>query len=87
MALERMSELEARVRGLVSVVQELKTRNAQLEDEVKLAKDRLAKQKELTKQLEEERSDIRSRVERVLNELEFFECLDDSRVSKEVALD
>lgn len=87
MALQRMGELEARVRNLVAVVQELKTRNAQLEEELKLTRDRLARQTEFAKQWEGERSDIRSRIEKVLNELEFFECLEDSRLSKEVALD
>ena len=87
MALETMTELEARVRSLVALVQDLKTQNGQLKDELKLARDRLTKQAELAGQWEAERSDIRSRIEKVLDELEFFECLEDLNVSKEVALD
>ncbi len=59
MALEKMTELEARVRGLLALVKDLKTRNAELRDELKLVRVRLVKQAELAKQWEAERSDIR----------------------------
>ena len=87
MPLEKMGALEARIRTLVARVQELKARTGQLEEELRSAKGRLAKQAELSQQWEQDRSDIRFRVEKVLGDLEIFECLDDPRVSKEVALD
>ncbi len=87
MALEKMTELEARVRGLLALVKDLKTLNAELRDELKLVRVRLVKQAELAKQWEAERSDIRSRIEKVHDELELFECLEHQTVSKEVALD
>ena len=87
MALEKMGALEARVRTLVALVHELKSRNGQLEQELKHARGRLAKQAEVTRQWEQDRSDIRFRVEKVLGELELFECLEDPRASKEVALE
>ncbi len=87
MASERLGQLETRIRGLVASVHELRARNTQLEHELKLAKDRLSRQIELAQQWEEERSDIRARIEKVLCDLEFFECLEEATVSKEVALD
>ncbi len=87
MRLEKMEALEARIRTLVARVQELKVRHGQLEEELRIAKGRLSKQAELSRQWEEDRSDIRFQVEKVLGDLESFECLDDPRASKEVALD
>lgn len=87
MTVEKMADLEARIRGLVSLVRDLKVRNAQLEQDLRMAKTRLSKQAELSRQWEVERDDIRSRIEKVLGELELFECLDEARFSKEVALD
>ena len=87
MALGKMGDLEARIRGLVTLVQDLKHRNAQLEEDLRTAKTRLSKQVQLSRQWEEERDVIRSRIEKVLGELELFECLDEAKFSKEVALD
>ncbi len=87
MALEKMETLEGRIRNLVALVQELKTRNAHLEEELQLAKKRLTQQVELYRAWDQERSDIRLRIEKVLGELEVFESLDEQRVPKEVALD
>lgn len=87
MALGKMGDLEGRIRGLVSLVQDLKLRNAQLEEDLRTARSRLSKQTELSRRWEEERNDIRSRIEKVLGELELFECLDEAKFSKEVALD
>lgn len=87
MALEKMETLEGRIRNLVALVQELKTRNAHLEEEIQLAKKRLLQQAELYRAWEQERTDIRLRIEKVLGELEVFESLDEQRVPKEVALD
>jgi len=84
MALERMEALEARIRGLVDLVQDLKEKNAVLEEELRAARERLSKQNQMNHRWEVERSDVRSRIEKVLEELETLECLEES---KEVALD
>ncbi|MGH7204828.1 MAG: cell division protein ZapB [Nitrospiraceae bacterium] len=84
MALERMEALEARIRGLVDLVQELKEKNAVLEQELRAARERLSKQNQMNRRWDVERSDVRSRIEKVLEELESLECLEES---KEVALD
>ncbi len=83
MALEKMEALEARVRGVVEMVQELKRTNAALQGELRTTRERLSKQQELSHRWGEERSDIRSRIEKVLGELDFLESIEES---KEVAL-
>ena len=87
MALEKIVALEGRIRNLVTLVQELKNRNAQLEHELMRAKERLTHQAGLTRLWEQERSDIRSRIEKALTELEFFEGHHLERASKEVTVD
>jgi FtsZ-binding cell division protein ZapB len=84
MALDRLDALETRIRDLVKLVQELKRRNASLEDEVKAARQRLSSQDDLNRQWEKERIDIKSRVEKLMGEIELLECVDDP---KEVTLD
>jgi hypothetical protein len=84
MTLDRLDALETRIRDLVKLVQELKRKNASLEDDLLLARERLASQDDNNQRWERERKDIRSRIERVLGELEVLECVDSS---KEVALD
>jgi len=84
MALEKLEALESRVRGLVEVVQELKRTNATLQSELRTMRERAMRQEELGRRWEEERSDVKARIEKVLNELDFLDCLEES---KEVALD
>lgn len=84
MALDRLDALEIRIKDLVKLVHELKRRNTSLEDEVKAARQRLASQDDVNRRWEKERVDIRSRIERVMGEIELLECADDA---KEVALD
>jgi FtsZ-binding cell division protein ZapB len=84
MALDRLDALETRIKDLVKLVQELKRKNASLEDEVKATRQRLASQDDVNRRWEKERIDIRSRIERVMSEIELLECADDA---KEVALD
>ncbi len=84
MALDRLDALEARIRDLVKLVQELKRKNASLEEEIKAARQRLASQDDLNRRWEKERVDIKSRIEKVIGEIELLECVDDP---KEVALD
>jgi outer membrane murein-binding lipoprotein Lpp len=84
MALDRLDVLEARIKDLVKLVQELKRKNASLEDEVKAARQQIVSQDDVNRRWEKERLDIKSRIERVMSEIELLECADDS---KEVALD
>ncbi|MBX9659668.1 MAG: hypothetical protein K2X00_13960 [Nitrospiraceae bacterium] len=84
MALDRLDALESRIRELVKLVQEFKKKNALLEDELKATRQRLSSQDDMNRQWEQERVDIKARIERVMGEIDLLECLDDS---KEVALD
>jgi chromosome segregation ATPase len=84
MTLDRLDALENRIKDLVKLIQELKRRNASLEEEVKVSRQRLASQDDLNRRWEKERVDIKSRIERVIGEIEMLECGDDA---KEVALD
>ncbi len=84
MTLDRLDALETRIKDLVKLVQELKRRNASLEEEVKSARQRLASQDEVNRRWEKERIDIKSRIERVIGEIELLERADDA---KEVVLD
>jgi hypothetical protein len=84
MALDRLDALEGRIRELVKLVQEFKKKNAMLEDELKATRQRLSSQDDMNRQWEQERVDIKARIEKVMGEIDLLECLDDSR---EVALD
>lgn len=74
MSLEKLEALEGRVRRLVSLVQELTQANESLREELALCRERLAKQEEMVSSWEEERADIRTRIESVIGELDFLEC-------------
>jgi chromosome segregation ATPase len=82
MALDRLDALETRIQELVKLVQELKKRNTSLEDEMKAARQRLASQDDMNRRWERERIDIKSRIEKVIGDIEMLECVDDP---KEVA--
>ncbi len=84
MALDRLDALETRIRDLVKLVQELKRKNALLEEELKVARQRLAAQDDVNHKWEKERMDIKARIEKVMNEMELLECVEDP---KEVAID
>lgn len=84
MALDRLDALETRIRDLVTLVQELKRKNANLEEEIRAARQKLAAQDDMNRRWEQERVDIKSRIEKVIGEIELLECVDDP---KEVALD
>jgi hypothetical protein len=73
MSFEKMEALEARVRRLVGLVQELKHSNAALEQDLMVTKDQLVKQGELFEGWEEERVQVRDRIEKVLGELDFLD--------------
>ncbi|MDE3118725.1 MAG: cell division protein ZapB [Nitrospirota bacterium] len=76
MALDKMAALEARIRSMVELIQSLKKANVSLESELRAARERLAKQDEMNRRWEEERADVRSRIEKVLGELEILECVE-----------
>lgn len=84
MALDPLDALEARIRDLVKLVQELKQKNAQLEEELKAARQRLAVQDDMNLKWEKERMDIKARIEKVMNEMELLEGIEDP---KEVVID
>ena len=73
MSFEKMEALEARVRRLVDLVQELKHSNAALEQDLMVTKDQLVKQGELFEGWEDERVQVRDRIEKVLGELDFLD--------------
>ena len=70
MSLEKMETLEVRVRGLVELVRELKEANASLEAQLTLAQEELSRREDYGRELEEERGNIRSRIEKVLEQLD-----------------
>ena len=70
MSLEKMETLEVRVRGLVELVQELKQANASLEAQLTLAQEELSRREDYGRELEEERGNIRARIEKVLEQLD-----------------
>jgi chromosome segregation ATPase len=84
MALARLDALESRIRDLVKLVQELKKKNAAIEEELKVARRRLSEKDESNRRWEQERVDIKLRIERVLSDIELLECLEER---KEVAFD
>jgi archaellum component FlaC len=84
MALDRLDALETRIKDLVKLVHELKRKNAALEEDLKSVRQRYAEQSDSNRRWERERSDIRTRIEKVLSEIELLECLEER---KEVALD
>jgi FtsZ-binding cell division protein ZapB len=84
MALDRLDALENRIRDLVKLVQELKKRNASVEEELKVARQRLAEKDDSNRRWEQERIDIKFRIEKVLGDIELLECFEER---KEVALD
>ena len=84
MALDRLDALETRIRDLVKLVQELKRKNVLLEEELKATRQRLAMQDDMNRNWEKERMDIKTRIEKVMNEMELLECFEDP---KEVAID
>jgi chromosome segregation ATPase len=84
MALDRLDALEDRIKELVKLVQELKKKNAAAEEELKAVRQRLAEKDDSNRRWEQERVDIKSRIERVLGDIELLECFEER---KEVALD
>ena len=73
MSVEKLETLEVRVRKLLDLVVELRQDKSHLEQELEATRERLAKREEMSEGWEEERTTIRSRIEKVLGELEFLD--------------
>jgi hypothetical protein len=84
MALDRLDALETRIKDLVKLIQELKKRNASLEEDLRLARQRLADESDSNRRWARERTDIKVRIEKVLSDIE---VLDGFEERKEVAFD
>lgn len=84
MALDRLDALETRIKDLVKLIQELKKRNAGLEDDLRQARQRLANETDSNRRWARERTDIKVRIEKVLSDIEVLEGFEER---KEVAFD
>ena len=73
MSLEKMETLEVRVRDLVELVQELKQANGSLQQQLNLVQEELARREAAARELEDERSNIKLRIEKVLGQLDGLE--------------
>lgn len=82
MALDKLVSLEARVRELVELIQTLKRENAGLKGDLRAARERLIRQHASDDRWGSERADIKVRIEKVLDDLDSLEFIEES---KEVA--
>ena len=73
MSLNKLEDLELKVKGLITHLQELKRRNAQLEDRLQETDGRLAKQETTIRHWAKERDWLRGKLRKVLGELEAIE--------------
>ena len=78
MSVEKMEQLEVRVRKLLDLVVELRQDKSYLELELQSTREHLAKQQDMSEGWEDERTTIRSKIEKVLDELEFLDHSNDS---------
>lgn len=83
MALDKLEALESRVKDLVKAIHDLRQKNHQLEQDLRAARARLLAQEEVNRRWERERAGIKTKLQKVLGEVELLECWEDS---KEVAL-
>jgi len=74
MSLEKMEALEVRVKRLVHMVQHLKDANNVLQKDLDQAHQSLIQQESLSQDWEEERTHIRTKIEKVLDDLHFLEA-------------
>lgn len=73
MSFEQMEALEGRIKKLVDILQDLQKSNAVLKQDLQHTKEQLLKQEELSIGWEEERVQIRDRIEKVLGDLDFLD--------------
>src|SRR6478735_5762408 len=86
MALDRLDALETRVKDLVKLIQELKKRNAGLEDDLRLTRQRLTDESDSNRRWARERTDIKARIEKVLSDIEGLNTTTPSRLAVLTAL-
>ena len=72
-SVEKLETLEIKVRKLVDLVVELRQDKSHLEQELESTRERLAKHEEMSEGWEDERTTIRSKIEKVLGELQFLD--------------
>jgi predicted nuclease with TOPRIM domain len=72
-SLNKLVDLESQVKGLIAHLQELKRRNAQLEERLRAVDGKLSKQDATLRRWEKERDWLRGKVRKVLGELEAIE--------------
>lgn len=77
MSVDKLETLEVRVKKLLDLVIELRQDKSHLEQELESTRERLTKHEEMSEGWEEERTTIRSRIEKVLGELEFLDRSND----------
>lgn len=73
MSVDKLETLEVRVKKMLDLIVELRRDKSHLEQELESAREQLAKQQEMTEGWEDERGAIRTRIEKVLGELEFLD--------------
>ena len=78
MSLDKIEALEVRVKKLIDLLVELRREKTHLEEQLKTVHERLGKQEKIMQEWEAERTNIRSRIEKVLAELEFLDHANES---------
>ena len=73
MSVDKLETLEVRVKKMLDLIVELRRDKSHLEQELEAAREQLAKQQELSEGWEDERGAIRTRIEKVLGELDLLE--------------
>ena len=73
---DKLASLEARVRDLLELIQALKRENAGLKSDLRAARERLVRQQTSGDLWVSERADIKTRIEKVLIELDSLEFVE-----------
>ena len=73
MTVNKLADLESKVKTLIAHLQELKRRNAQLEERLREADGRLTKKDAVMRRWEKERIWLRGKLRKALGELEAIE--------------
>jgi predicted nuclease with TOPRIM domain len=73
MSLNKLADLESKVKTLIAHLQELKRRNAQLEERLREVDGRLTKKDATMRRWEKERTWLRGKLRKALGELEAIE--------------
>jgi len=79
MALDKLTSLETRVREMVDLIQTLKRENAGLRNDLRTARERMLKQHASDDRWGAERADIKARIEKVLDDLDSLEFIEESK--------